>query len=137
MVQPVTDFLHHIKRDTMLYMDIWKHGKYLDTWSVVHVLSGFILAGIFYSTSYTFVQALVAAFIALVAWEVFEWVLKIIEPSMNVLVDLVVGMLGFLCGAYLYYVVSIPFTISFYAVVAITLSLAAWGFIDFLKRGYR
>jgi hypothetical protein len=100
-------------------------------------LSGFLLAGIFYSTSYTFVQALVAAFIALVAWEVFEWVLKIIEPSMNVLVDLVVGMLGFLCGAYLYYVVQIPFAISFYGAVAITLSLAAWGFIDFLKRGYR
>jgi hypothetical protein len=118
-------------------MDIWKHGKYVDTWSVVHVLSGFLLAGIFYSTSYTLVQAFVSAFIALVAWEVFEWVLKIIEPSMNVLVDLVVGMLGFLCGAYLYYVVQIPFAVSFYGAAAITLGLAAWGFIDFLKRGYR
>jgi len=118
-------------------MDIWKHGKYVDTWSIIHFFSGVLLAGVFYIFNYSFIEALIFSFVLLVAWEGFEWVISIIEPSVNVAVDLLVGMLGFLCGAYFYYMFQIPFSISFYSVAFVTFALAAWGFIDFKQRGYR
>ena len=118
-------------------MDIWKHGTYVDTWSLVHFLSGFLLAGLFYMFGYGFAVALVCSTALLLLWEVFEWVIKIIEPSMNVVVDIIVGLIGFFTAAYLYYNQSQPFEISFYPALVLALFLALWGFIDFQKRGYR
>jgi hypothetical protein len=118
-------------------MDIWKHGKYIDTWSLVHFLSGFLLAGLFYAFEYGFVSALMVSVALLLAWEAFEWVVKIIEPSMNVIVDMIVGVAGFFLGAYIYYFLSQPFETFFYPVLVVTIALASWGFLDFLKRGYR
>jgi hypothetical protein len=118
-------------------MDIWKHGTYVDLWSLVHLLSGFLLSGIFYGTGTGFLQAFLFSFVLLVAWEMFEWIVKIIEPSLNVMVDIIIGLLGFFAGGYLYYELGMPFAQSFYPALAATLVLSVWGFLDFLKRGYR
>jgi uncharacterized membrane protein YeaQ/YmgE (transglycosylase-associated protein family) len=118
-------------------MDIWKHGKYVDTWSVVHFLSGLLLVGFFYKIGYEFIPALVFSTLLLLAWEVFEWIIKIIEPSVNVMVDIVVGLAGFFVGAYLYYVREAYSETLFYSALAVTVALAAWGLMDFLKKGYR
>lgn len=118
-------------------MDIWKHGVYVDTWSIVHILSGFLLAGSCFYFGLPFATALSISIVLLLLWEVFEWVLKIIEPSINVLVDIFVGLVGFFIGAYAYYEVGVTFNMTFYPVVVVAISLASWGFLDFLKRGYR
>lgn len=117
--------------------DIWKHGKYVDLWSLVHLLSGFLLGGLFYRFEYSLLQALIFSTLLLFAWEAFEWLTKIIEPSVNVLADILIGLAGFCSGAYLYYMFQIPFAVTFYPIVAVTAGLSAWGFLDFLKRGYR
>ncbi len=118
-------------------MDTWKHGTYVDLWSVIHFLSGFLLAGTFYKLGTDFLQALLFSTLLLVAWEMFEWVVKIIEPSLNVMVDIVVGVAGFLAGGYLYYELAAPFSQTFYPALVATAVLSLWGFLDFLKRGYR
>lgn len=117
-------------------MDIWKHGTYIDLWSVVHLLSGFILAGLFSFFEVSFVVAIIISIFILLLWEVFEEVTKIIEPSINVVIDIIIGFSGFLVGAYMFYVLKQP---AVYAVIAAlcAVGLAAWGFFDFLKRGYR
>jgi uncharacterized membrane protein YeaQ/YmgE (transglycosylase-associated protein family) len=118
-------------------MDIWKHGTYVDMWSVVHVLSGFLLAALFYKTGYRLVPALVSSALLLIAWEAFEWLAKIIEPSINVAVDIVVGLIGFSVGVMIFYILGKPFEIYFYPILILTIALSVWGFIDFKKRGYR
>lgn len=119
-------------------MDIWKHGKYADLWSVVHFLSGFLLGAIFFAVGYTFLSALLTSTVLLFLWEIFEWMVKISEPSINVMMDMVFGLAGFLVGAYVYYFLDMHFeVIHFWVILTITLLLSLWGFFDFLKKGYR
>lgn len=118
-------------------MDIWKHGKYIDMWSAVHFLSGFLLVAIFYQMEFRLTSALVFSTLLLILWETFEWLIKIIEPSVNVIMDIVVGLGGFAFGAILFYFLNQPFENYFYITAIGTLFLAVWGFLDFLKRGYR
>ncbi|KKQ83640.1 MAG: hypothetical protein UT07_C0001G0002 [Parcubacteria group bacterium GW2011_GWB1_38_8] len=118
-------------------MDIWKHGKYLDLWSLVHFLSGFILCGLFYWLEINFTWTLILSTILLILWEVFEFIIKIIEPSWNVAVDIIIGLLGFFSATYLYFLQS-EFNASLYlTIVGITFVLSLWGFLDYLKKGYR
>lgn len=118
-------------------MDVWKHGKYLDLWSLVHFLSGFVLCGLFYWLEFSFIWALIYSSILLSLWEVLEFFISIIEPSLNVIVDIIVGLLGFFSAAWFYFLRT-EFDASLYlTVVSATLILSLWGFLDFLRRGYR
>lgn len=108
-------------------MDIWKHGTYVDTWSVVHFLSGFILAGLCYLVGFGFMYALGVSVAILFLWEAFEWLIRIIEPSVNVLVDLLVGVIGFLVGASIYHFLSVPLGLHFYAIIIVAVCLSVWG----------
>ncbi len=118
-------------------MDIWKHGTYVDLWSLVHFLSGCALIGLLSIFGYGIVNSLLYSLLLLIAWEMFEWLIGIIEPSMNVMVDILIGFLGCLLAVYVYYVVGVSITPSLYYSCGLTLFLAIWGFIDFNKRGYR
>jgi hypothetical protein len=119
-------------------MDIWKHGKYVDLWSVVHLLSGLMLCLGLFSLGYGFWSALVISLLLLIAWEGFEWLVGIIEPSPNVGVDLVIGFAGFLIGAFWHYTLGMEFSVElFWGVAAATGVLALWGFLDFYLHGYR
>ena len=117
-------------------MNIWKHGKYLDLWSLVHFLSGFLLSGLFFWLGFSFIWALAYSTLLLILWEAFEFIIKIIEPSVNVTVDILIGLAGFFIAAWFYFLRG-EFDISMYlAVVSMTLALSLWGFLDFLKRGF-
>lgn len=119
-------------------MDFWKHGKYVDAWSAVHCLSGFLLGGAFYWLGTSFFWSFVFSMLILLLWEGFEAATKIIEPSINVGVDILIGLFGYFLAAYLYYTRGMEFDSSLYlTVLAATAILALWGFVDFLKRGYR
>jgi len=81
--------------------DIWKHGKYLDLWSLVHFLSGVLLASFFYHLNLDLFWSATFSLIALLGWEFFESVLGIIETTSNVVVDIIIGFVGFLLFAHL------------------------------------
>ncbi len=119
-------------------MDIWKHGKYLDTWSLVHFFSGVLIAQGLYGMGYSFGASLLISLVAITVWEVYEWITGIIEPGANVVVDLLVGAAGFGLGSLCHYLWSMPFSkLGFYALLSATLALSLWGFLDYKKRGYR
>ncbi len=105
-------------------------------WSIVHLLSGFVLAGLFFVFNFSFPVAIIASVFLLLFWEVFEAVVKIVEPSINVIVDIIIGFIGFLVGAQLFYVMGLSSLYVLYVLI-LTIALAVWGFVDFLKRGYR
>ena len=119
-------------------MDIWKHGKYLDMWSLVHLLSGFLLGGLFYWLGANLVLTLVFSIGIMILWEFFEFATGIIEPSPNVIFDVVTGFGGLMISISLCYWLNFSFNLPFFATVVIVTSvLAIWGFTDFLKHGYR
>ncbi len=117
-------------------MDIWRHGKYLDLWSLVHFLSGFLLCGLFYWLGVSFLWTLIISTALLVLWEVFEFIIKIIERSVNVVVDIIVGLLGFFLAAWLYFFKPGFDPYLFSSIATFTFFLALWGFLNFLKKGY-
>lgn len=120
------------------YMDIWKHGKYFDMWSLVHFSSGFLLGGLFYWLGANLILTLVFSIGIMILWEFFEFVNGVIEPSPNVIFDIVIGFCGLMISISLFYWLNFSFNLPLFAtVIIVTFVLAIWGFIDFLKRGYR
>lgn len=119
-------------------MDIWKHGKFIDLWSLVHFLSGYLLGDLFYLLGSSFVWSLVFSLMIIVIWELFELAAKIIEPSLNVIFDILIGLAGFFLSALIYFYLDLNFDLSLnIAVLILTLVIALWGLIDFWQRGYR
>lgn len=119
-------------------MDIWKHGRYVDLWSLVHVLSGALLGSGLFGLGYGLMTVIVLSLFLLAAWEVFEWAVRIIEPSPNVLVDMLAGALGMGAACYWHYALANGFSVPQFTVLLFaTLALALWGFLDFHFHGYR
>ena len=77
------------------------HGRFLDAWSVVHLLSGLLMGIVLVA----FAVPLVSAFLVVVAlatlYEAFEMVTGIIENLANVIVDVVLATIGLLAAYWL------------------------------------
>jgi hypothetical protein len=79
--------------------DIWREGKYLDLWSAVHFLSGASLGLGFYFLRFLNIGvtgSIVIVFLLLVAYELWEAMVRIAETPQNRVLDVVVGMVSFL-----------------------------------------
>ena len=75
--------------------DIWREGNYVDTWSIVHFLSGISLAFGMWYLHFPTNAAFVIAVLLLTAYEMFEVIAKIEETVTNRISDVVFGMLSF------------------------------------------
>jgi hypothetical protein len=118
-------------------MSIWKNGKPIDLWSLVHFFSGFLLGGLFYWLGTEFLYALGLTLFLLVLWEGFEYATRIIEPIPNVAADIIIGLTGFFIASWLYHS-QITFDPGIYlTLLATNIILGIWGFLDFTKRGSR
>lgn len=119
-------------------MNIWKHGRFVDLWSVVHLTSGMALALACLFLGSGFWTSFLIATSLLIGWEVFEWAIGIIEPSLNVTIDLVLGVLGFVLGSYVYYSFESGLSIIALGISFVTvLVLSVLGFVDFRIKGYQ
>ncbi len=118
-------------RNGFVRTDIWREGKWLDLWSVVHFLSGVSVAIGFQIFGFPFIPTAVIAFLCFVAYEMWEAMVKIHETPQNRFMDVVVGMGSFL----LTHAIGIPpawtmqFYIAFFGVLAINVVLATLGWI--------
>lgn len=118
--------------------DIWKHGTYIDLWSVVHLGSGALLGSLFFYFGINFFWSGIITLALLILWELFEVLIKINESRKNVLADIIIGMAGFYIIGYLHYSKGWPWSPHFFfSLLFVTGGLSLWGFLDFLKRGYR
>ena len=102
--------------------DIWREGKWLDTWSVVHFLSG-ITIGFFprYLGLDTF-SAYVIVLLLLVSYEMFEALVKIEETPQNRFMDVVVGMASFIPVYHLHPLLSDTASIALFGIFFISAS---------------
>lgn len=114
--------------------DMWREGKWLDLWSVVHFLSGTSIGLGFYFLHFDALAAVLLALVALVAYEMWEMLVKIEETPTNRFMDVVVGMASFLPT---YFVFAPPLQhvllVSFSVVCTFNIALGALGWRESKK----
>lgn len=81
--------------------DIWREGKWLDLWSVVHVFSGLLVGFSIYLLHMDAVLGTMLAAVVLIAYELFEIYAEIEEAPTNRFMDVVVGMVGYVPAFFL------------------------------------
>lgn len=86
---------HLTKEGKLVRTDIWREGDWVDLWSVVHFLSGISLALVMYRFGFEGVSAFIIAALLLIAYEMWEAMVKIEETRMNRIMDVVVGLASF------------------------------------------
>ncbi len=108
--------------------DIWREGKWVDLWSVVHFLSGSSTAFAIAWLGFGFQASALIAFLLFVAYELWEAMVKIEETPQNRFMDVVVGMASFIPTFLLVQGVSeLDFVLVFGLVLSINVMLAAIG----------
>lgn len=73
----------------------WSEGRVWDNWMLVHFLSGTVVAGVLMLAGTTASYAYLIGLIVLTLWEFAEMAVGVKEEIENLLLDIVVGMLGF------------------------------------------
>lgn len=119
------------RRIRFVRTDIWREGKWLDLWSVVHFLSGISVAFGIALFGFELLAASLIAFLMLVAYELWEAMVQIHETPQNRVMDVVVGMTSF----FLAHAIGLPiawsttFFIAFGVILAINIGLSAIGWM--------
>lgn len=80
---------------------MWREGKWLDLWSVVHLLSGASIGSGFYLLHFGALASVVLALLSLISYEMWEMIVHIVEMPTNRFMDVVVGMVSFLPAFFL------------------------------------
>ncbi|MDO8522557.1 MAG: hypothetical protein Q7S08_04755 [bacterium] len=76
--------------------DIWREGKWVDLWSVVHLLSGMSFGLALGVLGWGTTASIIIALLSFVLYETWEAMVKIAETPQNRFMDVVVGMASFL-----------------------------------------
>ncbi len=114
--------------------DIWDHGKYFDMWSIVHFLSGVLLAAVLFYWRIDFVWSLIIALVLMIFWEVFEAVIDIIEEWPNIISDIIIGLAGFLLVSYFYLILGRPFLVfEFWLILIVWAGLELLGYLAYKR----
>ncbi len=75
--------------------DIWREGKWVDLWSVVHLLSGTSFGLALGVLGWGTTASIVIALLSFVLYETWEAMVKIAETPQNRFMDVVTGMASF------------------------------------------
>lgn len=116
-------FKYHIRTD------IWREGKWLDMWSVVHFFSGVTMGFFPRYLGLDPYPAYIIALLLLVMYEMFEVMAHIEETPQNRVMDVVVGMASFIPSYRLTFALPMPLSIALCALfLGSAWALAAVGF---------
>lgn len=75
---------------------IWKEGRYIDFWSIPHIIIGALLVWIFEFVGFGFYFNLGLSFVLILGWEFFElYALDVHEHFPNKFMDVITGIFGF------------------------------------------
>ena len=77
--------------------DLWAEGKYIDLWTIPHIMAGIILAGLINLFGVHFWLNIIISTLIMIGWEFFElYALDVHEQFTNKIMDVVTGIFGFL-----------------------------------------
>ncbi|HEY4489917.1 MAG TPA: hypothetical protein VJC12_01525 [Candidatus Paceibacterota bacterium] len=114
--------------------DIWEEGKYLDLWSVNHVLSGVLYTGWILKLGFGYQFIFITYFVLAVGWEFYEKYVGVKEHLENQIMDVVTGVAGF----FMVYIPDIYWNqISYSALIVLSIIfifLEIHGYITYKKR---
>ena len=82
-----------------LSQTIWER-KYIDLWAVEHFLTGFFCAFAIFIFGLDFKKVFVIFLIGIILWEIGERLFSIDEMLVNSVVDIFIGVLGFISAYY-------------------------------------
>ena len=121
----------HLTRDgRFVRTDTWREGKWLDLWSVVHLLSGASVGFSITWLGFGFPASTVIAFLLFVAYELWEAMVKIHETPQNRSMDVVVGIVSFVPTFFLVQGLSGSyFILAFGLVLTANVVLATFGWL--------
>lgn len=88
--------MHLSREGKLIRTDIWREGKWLDLWSVVHLLSGASIGFAFHLLPFGHAESILIVFLLLTGYEMWEKIVQIEETFTNRVMDVVVGMVSFL-----------------------------------------
>ena len=115
---------------------LWAERKYVDLWTIPHLLAGVVLVGLFEWFGLDFWLNFVLSFLLIVGWEFFELIfLGIHEHITNKVIDVVSGLVGF----FLMYGLIIKYSITsifpyLMVIISLFIILNIWGYIAYEKR---
>jgi len=114
---------------------LWKKAKFLDLWSVIHFVCGLVLGSIAILFIGSFGLAFLVVFVVMTVWELYEFKTGIIEEVPNKILDVVVGLIGFVVFyLWLYPSFVYSFNVSFLILSALLFFfLNVWGVAAKLK----
>lgn len=113
----------------------WKEGRYIDLWSINHVLSGVVLGALAWSFGMSFGWSLLLALALFVGWELLEIAVGIKEHMPNMVMDVVCDLFGFLAAAYWFFILEKPFSPTATAAwILLFIALNIWGFVAYEER---
>lgn len=112
----------------------WKEGRYVDLWSINHVISGIVLGSLLLSFSVPFGWALVVSLVLFVGWEIGETLAGIKEHMPNLIMDIVFDVAGFLLIAWWFAEVAPLSWMSITAWTLLMIVMNLWGFIAYEAR---
>lgn len=115
--------------------DIWREGKWLDLWSVVHFLSGISLGFGLALFQFGTIASIVIVFLLLVAYEMWEAMVQIHETPQNRIMDVVVGMVSFVPTFLLFSPTrgESTFILAFGVILTLNIMLSALGWYESQK----
>ncbi len=115
--------------------EYWEEGRYADLWSINHTLTGVALGGVLFSLGLSFGTALWISLVLFIAWEIFEVTSDVKEHILNLLMDVVFDLLGFVFSAWVYLTLDKSFSPLVWVLLALALALLTLrGYIAYRKR---
>ena len=112
----------------------WKEGRYVDLWSINHVLSGIVVGALLLTFGVSLAWSTVIALILFVGWEVGEIIAGIKEHTPNLITDIVCDLAGYAAIVWWYAKVAPLSWQSLTAWILLTIVMNLWGFIAYEER---
>ena len=123
--------MHLIRNGKFERTDMWREGKWLDLWSVGHLLSGVSVGLAFYLLPFGNGASVVIAVLGFISYEMWEKIVGIEEASTNRCMDVVVGVVSFLPVFFLLapLLPETPFILTFGFVLTANIVMSVFGWI--------
>lgn len=114
---------------------LWREHRYVDLWSINHILSGVVLGSLLWTFGMPLTYSAVFAIVLFVGWEIGEVIYGINEHFSNIVMDVLFDIAGFAGAAYWYFVLGRPLSWTALSVwIAVFIVFNVWGFFAYEER---